>query len=253
MKSGWIKTDEEIAKIYAGGKIIKDILLRVAKHAQPGVSTYELNELAIKEIEQVGGRPSFLGYGSKRNPFPAALCTSVNDVVVHGVPSTKVYLQKGDILSLDLGMEYQGMYTDTAITVPVGSISTSAAKLIKTTGLALQRALAQVKAGARIGDISEAIETTASEAGFAVVRELVGHGVGYQVHEDPAIPCFGKRGTGPELMAGMVLAIEPMLCEKSAKIYLDRDGWTIRTQDRGLAAHFEDTLAVTKSGYKLLT
>lgn len=253
MKKGAIKTRGEISQIAEGGKILHGILYRTAELAQPGISTWELNEFAEKEIEKAGGRPSFKFYGSKKNPYPAGLCTSLNSEVVHGIPSQKATLKAGDILGLDIGMEYQGLYTDTAITVPIGKISAVAEKLLEATSKSLNAAIKQAKAGNRIGDISFAIQSTAEAAGFSVVRDLVGHGVGYDVHEDPSVPCYGKKGTGPLLKEGMVLAIEPMLCEHEYFVDFDPDGWTIRTKDGGLSAHFEHTIAITEYGARILT
>lgn len=252
-KKGFIKTEAEINTILEGGQILHDILRKTALLVKPGVSTFELNEFAEQMIFKAGGRPSFKNYGDKKNPFPAGLCTSVNDVIVHGIPSTSQILTEGDIVGLDIGMEYKKLYTDTAITVGVGKISNTAKKLIEATQKSLNAALAQIKPGARIGDIGFATQTTAESFGFSVVRDLVGHGVGYDVHEDPAVPCYGKKNTGEMLKEGMVLAIEPMLCEHEYFISIDDDGWTIRTKDDGLSAHFEHTIAVTKNGCKILT
>jgi len=253
MKKGAIKTREEISLIAEGGKILHDILYRTAELAKPGVSTWELNEFAEQEIGKAGGRPSFKFYGSKKNPYPAGLCTSLNSEVVHGIPSKKTILKAGDVLGLDIGMEYKELYTDTAITVPIGKISPIAEKLLETTSKSLNAAIKQAKAGNRIGDISFAIQSTAEATGFSVVRDLVGHGVGYDVHEDPSVPCYGKKGTGPLLKEGMVLAIEPMLCEHEYFVDFDPDGWTIRTKDGGLSAHFEHTIAITEYGARILT
>ncbi len=253
MKTGLIKTNEEIEIIAAGGKILRDILHDAAKLAKPGVSTWELNEFTEKKIREAGGRSSFKNYGDKKNPFPAGLCTSTNDVIVHGVPSQKEILKEGDIINLDVGMEYKGLFTDTAITVPVGRISHVATKLISTTKKCLEEAIKAARARNMIGDIGFIIQSVAQAAGFSVVRDLVGHGVGYDVHEDPQVPCYGTKGQGLKLEEGMVLAIEPMLCEKEWKIAVDDDGWTIRTADGGLAAHFEHTVAVGKKGGRVLT
>lgn len=249
----YTKTPDEINDIEEGGKILRDILHRAADLARPGISTAEINDFAEKEIIKAGGRPSFIGYGEKHNPFQHGLCTSINDAVVHGIPSEKDILQEGDIIGLDIGMEYKGLYTDTAITVGVGKISSEAQNLIDVTRKSLENALKQVKAGNTIGDIGHAIQTTVENSGFSVVRDLVGHGVGYAVHEDPSVPCYGKPGKGIELVEDMVLAIEPMVCELKPKIFFDTDGWTIRTHDGGLAAHFEHTIAVTKNGVRILT
>ena len=252
-KKGLIKTPEEIAIIAQGGKLLHDILQQTAGKVLPGISTWELNEFAEKMILDAGGRPSFKGYGPKKNPFPAGLCTSINDVIVHGIPSRAAILKSGDIVSLDIGMEYRGLYTDHAITVGVGEISNLAKRLVEATKKSLDAGIKQAKTGNKIGDISFAIQSEAEAAGFAPVRDLVGHGVGYAVHEDPAVPCYGKKGIGEVLREGMVLAIEPMLCEHEYFVNIDGDDWTIRTADGGLSAHFEHTIAITKNGPRVLT
>ncbi len=244
---------EEIDTIAGGGLILHEILRQTAALVKPGVSTFELNKFAEAEIYARGGRPSFKNYGPKKNPFPAGLCASVNDVVVHGIPSGLEVLKNGDIISLDIGMEYKGLYTDHAITVGVGQIPARARKLIDVTKKSLDLAIAEARAGNKIGDISFAIQSTAEKNGFSAVRDLVGHGVGYDVHEDPAVPCYGKKNTGELLREGMVLAIEPMLCEHEYFVNIDNDGWTIRTVDGGLSAHFEHTVAITKDGARVLT
>ena len=251
--SKFTKKSQEIKLIREGGQILHRILEQTAALVRPGISTAELNKFAEAAISQAGGRPSFIGYGSKKNPFPAGLCTSINDVVVHGIPSDQDILQEGDIVGLDIGMEYKNFYTDTAVTVAVGKINPVAQKLIDTTRRCLAEAIRVVKPGKRIGDIGYTIQTIAEAAGFSVVRDLVGHGVGYAVHEDPAVPCYGKKGTGLELVPGMVLAIEPMVCQGRFQVYFDDDGWTIRTADSSLAAHFEHTIAVTEYGVQVLT
>ncbi len=253
MPKKYTKTPEEIKLINEGGKILRAILHRAGEMAKPGVSTKQLSDFADSQIRKAGGTPSFIGYGSRKNPFPAALCTSINDVVVHGIPSAKDILQEGDIVGLDIGMVYKGLFTDTAITVPVGKVSPVATKLIATTKKALAEAIKQAKPGNRIGDIAYITQKTVEDAGFSVVRDLVGHGVGYAVHEDPSVPNYGRKGTGVELVEGMVLAIEPMVCELKSRVFFDHDGWTIRTHDGGLAAHFEHTIAVMKTGVQILT
>ena len=250
---GQIKTATEIEHIAEGGKLLRDILHRTAATVKPGVTTQALSDYAEQEIRKIGGRPSFIGYGEENNPFPAALCTSRNDIVVHGVPSSTEVLEAGDIIGLDIGMEYKGLYTDTAITVPVGEITEKAKKLIDVTKRSLELGIQQAVVGNRIGDIASSIQKYAESNGFSVVRDLVGHGVGYKVHEDPAVPNYGKAGTGIKLVEGMVLAIEPMLCTGGYHIYFDDDDWTIRTEDGGLSAHFEHTIAITKRGPRLLT
>jgi methionyl aminopeptidase len=253
MNNRQIKTDAEIDTIAEGGKILHEILMQTAGLVRPGISTWELNEYAEKKIYECGGVPSFKGYGQKKNPFPAALCTSINSVVVHGIPSKEAILKSGDIISLDIGMKYKNLFTDTAITTGVGHISTVAEKLIAVTKKSLENAIKQARPGNLIGDISWATQKTVEDAAFSVVRDLVGHGVGYEVHEDPAVPCFGKAGQGPLLKEGMVIAIEPMVCEGEYFLNYDRDGWTISTKDGSLAAHFEHTIAITKDNPRILT
>lgn len=253
MSKATVKTREEIEVIAEGGKILHEILYAAAELVKPGISTWALNKFAEDAIYSRGGRPSFKGYGAKKNPFPAGLCTSINSQVVHGIPSVDVLLKPGDIISLDIGMEYQGLYTDTAITVGVGTISPLAQKLMDTTQNALAAAIAEVRDGAFIGDLGYIMQKIAEDAGFNVVRDLVGHGVGYDVHEEPAIPCFGKRGQGEKLKTGMVIAIEPMLTAGEFYLIQEDDGWTLSTRDESLAAHFEHTVAITKNGARILT
>ncbi|MDR3642902.1 MAG: type I methionyl aminopeptidase [Candidatus Doudnabacteria bacterium] len=253
MKRGLIKTAEEIEIIAEGGRLLRDVLYAAAGMVRPGISTWDLNQFAEKEIKNAGGRPSFKNYGDKSNPFPAGLCTSINSVIVHGIPSRQAVLKEGDIVGLDIGMEYKGLYTDTAITVPVGKISAKAQKLVDATKKSLNAAIAEARPGNTIGDIAYATQKIAENAGFSVVRDLVGHGVGYEVHEDPAVPNYGKKGQGMKLAEGLVIAIEPMLCEHEYFIVMENDGWTISTRDGGLSAHFEHTVAITKNGARILT
>lgn len=253
MKKGLIKTPAEVLTIAEGGKILNSILRKTADLVKPGISTWELNEFAEKMIAKAGGRPSFKNYGPKKNPFPSGLCTSINEVVVHGIPSRDAILKSGDIVGLDIGMEYKGLYTDTAITVAVGQVSPKAKKLIEITQKALNLAVKEARPGTTTGDIGYIIQKTAETAGFTTVRDLVGHGVGYDVHEDPAVPCYGEKGKGDKLMEGMVIAIEPMVCEKEYFVEFAKDGWTIKTADGGLSAHFEHTVAITKNGASVLT
>jgi methionyl aminopeptidase len=251
--SSYIKTDQEIETIRENGKLIAVILAEVAAAAVAGVSTWELDQLAERKIKAVGGVPAFKNFGPKGNEFPATLCTSVNDEIVHGVPSKKAILREGDIISLDIGMRYKGLYTDTAITVGVGKISAEAANLMDVTKKSLQAAINAAKIGNTIGDIGAATQKVVEAAGFSVVRDLVGHGVGYEVHEDPQVPGYGRAGSGLQLVSGMVLAIEPMVTVGSYKILVDKDDWTIRTADGSLSAHFEHTVAITKKGPRILT
>lgn len=248
-----IKTEEEIAIIAEGGKLLGDILARTAMLVKPGVSTKALNDYADSEIRKVGATPSFIGYGPKNNPFPAALCTSINDVVVHGIPSDKDILKEGDVVGLDIGMKYKGLYTDTALTVPVGKINAGLERLLKTTQRALLAGIDTAKPGNRLGDVGASIQAEAAREGFGVIRDLVGHGVGYEVHEDPMVPNYGTRGTGALLKEGMVLAIEPMFTMGGHEVYFDNDGWTIRTEDGSISAHFEHTIVVREGGAEILT
>ncbi len=253
MPKGQIKSSQEIEIIAEGGRILHDVLYKTAEIVKAGISTWELNDFAEKLIAKAGATPSFKNYGETKNLFPAGLCTSINDVIVHGIPNKQDILREGDIIGLDIGMKYKNFFTDTAITVAVGSISNRASKLIHTTKKCLDEAIKVAKAGSSIGDIGFAIQTLAEKEGFSVVRDLVGHGVGYEVHEAPEVPCFGKAGKGLELKEGMVLAIEPMLCEKNWKIAIEDDGWTITTLDHGLSAHFEHTIAILKNETRILT
>lgn len=251
-----IKTADDIAILREGGRRLAEILRTAAAEVRPGVSARSLNDLAEKLITEGGDIPSFLNYapsGAKR-AFPAALCVSVNDEVVHGIPNeTNKILKECDIVSLDAGLKHEGLFTDCAITVPVGKIDARARKLIAVTKKALAVGIQAVRAGATTGDIGFAIESFVKPLGFGIVRELAGHGVGYAVHEEPFVPNFGKKGEGIVLKAGMVLAIEPMINESSAGIKLDSDGYTYRTKDGSRSAHFEHTIVVTEKGAEILT
>ncbi|PIZ99583.1 MAG: type I methionyl aminopeptidase [Candidatus Komeilibacteria bacterium CG_4_10_14_0_2_um_filter_37_10] len=246
-----IKTAIEIKELQRSGQIIANVLQLVAQATRVGITTFELNELAERLIKKAGGRPSFKGFGEP-DPFPAALCTSVNDQIVHGIPNSKP-LQDGDIVGLDIGMVMNGLYTDTAVSVPVGSISPIAQKLLRVTEESLRLAIDQCWPDKTLGDIGYAIQSYVEKKGFAVVRDLVGHGVGHAVHEWPSVPNFGQPNRGEKLKPGMVLAIEPMVVTGSYEIDYEDDGWTIRTADHGLAAHFEHTIAITDRGPIVIT
>ena len=262
-----IKTDEEIKILSECGKRLGKILIKVKDAALPGVSTLDLNRAAEKLMYDAGGIPVFKGYAlPDARPFPAAICTSVNDEVVHGIPRADVLLEEGDILGIDIGMawprketpEYAGYHgapliTDTALTVGVGAISEDAARLIRDTEQALFAGIEEIKIGKRIGDISARIEAFLRSRGLGIVRGLAGHGVGYEIHEDPIIPNYGVKGTGAVIREGMVIAIEPMATLGKEETYLDTDGWTFRTKDRSLAAHFEHTIAVGADGASIIT
>ncbi len=239
----------DLVKLRTSGRILTAALEAVVAAVRPGVTGAELNQLAENLIRKPGGQPSFAGYQG----FPAGLCVSTNEEVVHGLPSGKHSLREGDIVGLDLGVNYQGFYTDQAVTVPVGQVSAEAARLVADTRQALQIALDQVQPGRRVGDISAAIQGWLEPRGYGVVRQLTGHGVGRAVHEPPPIPNVGTAGNGPELVVGMVLAIEPMVTLGDWHVRTKPDGWTVVTEDGRLAAHFEHTIRVTTDGYELIT
>jgi len=249
-----LKNIEDINKLREGGKILASVLYEAAKKAVPGAKTIELDKLAEKMIREAGGRPSFKNYKTPddKTPYPASLCVSINEEVVHGIPGERVF-KDGDIVSLDLGMEYKGFYTDSAVTVSVGNISEQAKKLIETTKEALNLGIVAVKNGVFVGDIGYAVQTFAEKNGFNVVRKLVGHGLGRKVHEPPEVPNFGLKGKGEILREGEVIAIEPMITAGRHDIYLDQDLWTWKTKDGSLSAHFEHTVIVTKIGAEIIT
>lgn len=244
-----IKNSQEIETMRQGGRILASVMKKLAKKVKPGVSTQELDELAEKLINKAGAEPSFKNYRG----YPKVACISVNEEVVHNIPSDEKILQKGDIVGLDLGLRYKGLYTDMAMTIPVGKISKPAKKLIKVTKKALEIGLKQVKPGHTIGDIGHAIEKFVLKHGFSVVKTLTGHGVGKEVHEDPRIPNFGEKGKGLKMQEGMTLAIEPMVNIGQSEVVTKDDGWGVVTEDASLSAHFEHTVAVTKKGCEILT
>lgn len=239
-----LKTRAELAIMHRANAIVQETLRMLAEHVRPGISTAELDRLAESFILAQGARPAFKGY----HGYPATLCTSVNDVIVHGIPSDRCVLKEGDIVSLDCGVVLEGFYGDGAVTLPVGTISPQAQRLLQVTRECLQLAVACVRPGRRLGDVSAAIQNHAESAGFSVVREFVGHGIGRSLHEDPQVCNYGTPGTGPELRPGLVLAIEPMVNEGSPGVRVDADGWTARTEDGKLSAHFEYSVAVTENG-----
>ena len=251
-----LKKPEDIEILREGGKRHAAILRAVASAVKPGVSTKELDDLAAKLITEGGDRAAFLGYtpyGAKR-PYPASLCVSVNDEIVHGIPNENDrILVEGDIVSLDLGLIHKGMYTDAAVTVPVGKVSRDAQKILKAGKEALEKGIKAARAGHTTGHIGEAVESFVMPLGFGIVRELAGHGLGYKVHEDPYVPNYGMAGEGDKLVPGMVIAIEPMLNAGTEKIKLDKDGYTYRTKDGGLSVHFEHTILITENGPEILT
>ncbi len=244
-----LKTQPQIEILRENNLLVSLTLSEVGRHIRPGVSTLELDALAEEFIRSHGAEPGFLGY----NGFPNTLCMSLNDKVVHGIPSAKEILREGDILSVDCGTRMKGFYGDSAYTFAVGRIDPKAAELLKVTREALLRGVAQAVAGNRVGDISAAVQDTAEKAGFSVVREMVGHGLGERMHEAPEVPNYGARGRGPLLKPGMVLCIEPMINQGSRAVVFDRDGWTVRTKDGKPSAHFEYAVAITADGPDVLT
>ena len=250
-----IKTPQDIAILRECGKRLAAVLRRAADAARPGVSAQDLDMLAERLIREQGGEPVFKGYRmpDAALPFPATLCVSINDEVVHGIPRLGKILRDGDIVGLDIGMRWNGLVTDTAITIGIGRISADPSRLVHATRQALDIGVAAVKSGSHVGDISHAIESHLKKINLGIIRDLGGHGVGYRLHEEPLIPNYGKSGTGPELCEGMVIAIEPMATLGGWRVALDDDEWTFRTADGSLAAHFEHTIAVAKDGAEVLT
>lgn len=251
-----IKTKKDISVLREGGKRHARILQILASMVRPDLPALALEERARELIAEEGDRAAFLNYepaGAKR-PYPAALCVSINDEIVHGIPNEgDKILREGDIVSLDLGLLHNGMITDAAVTVPVGRVSKEKQRLIEVTREALLSGIRAARAGSRVGDVSNAIERMAAPHGYGVVEELAGHGVGYHVHEDPYVPNFGEAGLGEALKPGMVIAIEPMFNLGTKDIRLDPDGYTYRSADGSASAHFEHTVAITKGEAEILT
>jgi methionyl aminopeptidase len=243
-----LKSAREIEAMRRSGKITSRVLTDLMKTARAGMTTAELDLLAERGIRHGGGVPTFKGY----NGFPGSICASVNDEVVHGIPGSRV-LRDGDLLSIDIGTTLDGYVSDSAVTIAIGNVSRNGRRLLEVTQECLTVGVAQMQRGNHVGDIGAAVLAHAEKHGFGVVRELVGHGVGRAMHEEPQVPNYGERGTGLELRPGLVLAIEPMITQASPKIRILSDGWTVVTADGKLAAHFEHTIAVTEDGPKILT
>lgn len=244
----YTRSREEIEKIRAAAQIVAMTLREVGRAVRPGVTTAELDQLAEGFIRDHGGRPAFKGYRG----FPASICPSVNEEVVHGLPGARE-LREGDLVGVDVGVELQGFYGDAALTFPVGTVSDEAVKLLQVTHESLMQGVRQARAGNRVGDISHAVQSYVERNGFSVVKALVGHGIGREMHEEPAVPNFGPPGRGPRLMAGLVLAIEPMVNVGGHEVVTRSDGWTVATKDGSLSAHFEHTVAVGADGPEILS
>ncbi|SFF00467.1 type I methionyl aminopeptidase [Alteribacillus iranensis] len=242
------KTDRELEIMREAGRIVAETHKALVPHIKPGITTEALNDIADKTIRQFGATPSFKGY----NGFTGSVCASVNEELVHGIPGSRE-LQKGDIISIDIGANYKGYHGDSAWTYPVGDISKEDQRLLDVTEESLYRGLKEAKPKGRLSDISHAIQTYVEANGFSVVREYVGHGVGQDLHEDPQIPHFGPPGKGPRLKPGMVLAIEPMVNAGERYVHTLSDKWTVVTTDGKNCAHFEHTIAITSTGYEILT
>ena len=242
-----VKTKKEIDSMRQAGKILANVLQLVSKQVQPGVSTETLAKLVKQELAKLGGKAAFLGY------FPGSICASINDEVVHGIPHKDKVVQEGDIVSLDLGVKYSGMIVDGAISLIAGKATKEDLALLNTTKEALQTSLNQIKAGCQVGDISQAVQAVLDKRGYGIVKDLVGHGVGHMIHEDPNIPNYGHKGSGPVLEEGMTIAVEPMATLGTGDVYVDEDGWTVKTKDGSKSCHFEHTILITKAGCEVLT
>lgn len=245
-----VKTASEIDAIRESGKMLATVLAHVRRHVEPGLTTKDLAELAKVELKKLGGQPAFLGY----HGFPDVICISLNDEIVHGIPHSDRMLEEGDIVSLDFGVRYRGMITDSAITVFAGvSRSKKETQLVSVTEASLHAGIATLRDGVRVGTISNAIEREIAPHGYGIVRDLVGHGVGHELHEDPNIPNYGRSNTGPILQAGMTIAIEPMVTLGGHAVVVLDDGWTISTRDSSRSAHFEHTVLITDDGSEIIT
>ena len=245
-----LKSASEIEKMRRAGKVVREVLELVRGHVRPGATTLDLERVAEARIKELGAKPAFKGY----HGFPCCLCTSINNEVVHGIPSKKRVLKDGDIVSVDCGAIIDGYYGDAAITIPVGEkISPDTARLLAATEKSLYAGISAVKPGATLGDIGAAVQKVVEAEGFSVVRDFVGHGIGSNMHEDPQVPNYGQAGSGMKLKAGMVIAIEPMVNAGKPDVRVLRDGWTAVTDDGSMSAHFEHTVAVTDTGAKVLT
>ena len=244
-----LKNSTQISAMIEAGRITGEALLVARENVREGISTKELDTLIRRHIEKCGAKPSFLGYCG----FPGSACISVNDEVIHGIPSEKKILREGDIVKIDVGAFYKGYHGDSARTIPVGKVSDEAMKLIETTRNSFFCGVEALKIGNRIGDVGHAIQSCVEKEGFSVVRKYIGHGIGRDLHESPDVPNFGTAGRGTRLCAGMVIAIEPMVNVGTEEVYELADGWTVKTRDLSLSAHYENTVALTSDGVIITT
>ncbi len=248
-----LKSPSEIERMRKPAQIVAEILVALREMVTPGITTGDLDGVAERMIEKAGARSAFKNYRVGSAVFPAVLCTSVNDEIVHGIPSGERELLDGDIVSLDFGVEYGGYYGDSAMTLPVGAIDEESRQLLEVTERSLYAGIDHLHAGERLGDVGAAVQEVAEGAGYSVVREFVGHGIGQALHEEPQVPNYGERGRGRALRVGMVLAVEPMVNLGAAGVRVLKDGWTAVTEDGRRSAHFEHTIAVTATGPEILT
>ena len=244
-----LKNSDQIKIMREAGRITGEALLVARDHVRPGISTYELDRLVREHIEKSGAKPSFLGYGG----FPGSACISINDEVIHGIPSKKRFLKEGDLVKVDVGAFYKGFHGDSARTIPVGRVSDEALKLIEVTRSSFYAGIEQMKVGGRLGDIGAAIDGLVTANGFSTVKRYIGHGIGRDLHESPDVPNYGTPGRGTRLCAGLVLAIEPMVNVGTETVRELSDGWTVKTADGSLSAHYENTVALTGDGIINLT
>ena len=243
------RSTAELERMREAGRLVGEVLTELAAHVAPGVTTADLDAMAEARITQAGATPAFKGY----HGYPATICASINDEVIHGIPSGRRMLNEGDVISIDVGAELDGYFGDSALTLPVGQVSEQAATLLRVTEESLYKAIECVRTGGRISDIGHAVQQHVVGYGFSVVREFVGHGIGQKMHEEPQVPNYGERGRGPRLADGMVLAIEPMVNAGKPSVKVLADGWTAVTTDGSVSAHFEHTVAVTANGPWILT
>jgi methionyl aminopeptidase len=248
-----LKSRDEIERMRAASGIVAEILAEVRSRVRPGVSTADLDAVAEELTAKRGARPAFKGYTVAGRAFPASICISINDEVVHGIPSERRVLREGDIVGLDFGVVYEGYYGDAAMTVPVGRVSPEAERLMQATQASLAAGIDAIRPGAHVADISGAIQDTAEGAGYSLVREFVGHGIGRSLHEDPQVPNYRTGARGVRLQEGLVIAIEPMVNAGRPEVYVKEDGWTAATRDGRLSAHFEHSVAVTANGPYILS